>query len=207
MGRQARPIQQRTWALEGPGTPPCIRSWVLSLLRTPVPGRLCLPGTRTQKGHTPAKAHEPSMARGPTRGLSSERKEVLGPKAQGRRYHGVPSVLGTLCIRSWVLWLATAPRSWAWKGPGPGGDRQVTDYVPWAPGAHGTPHSGGRPGHAMCPGSTDCSPPAMLGRRALVPLGTDILTLFRLFRLFSAFRRIQAALPYPPDRFGRERAK
>ena len=41
----------------------------------------------------------------------------------------------------------------------------------------------------------------------LEPLGTAISVLFRLFRLFPAFRRIQAALPYPSDHFSPERRK
>ena len=46
----------------------------------------------------------------------------------------------------------------------------------------------------------DCLPNDTLGQRPLLPLETVFSRVFRVFRVSRVFRRIQAALAYPPDR-------
>ena len=59
----------------------------------------------------------------------------------------------------------------------------------------------------MCPGSTVPGPLDTGWPRALIPLEMTKTALFRLFRAFPAFLKIQAALAYCLDQSGQERAK
>ena len=112
----------------------------------------------------------------------------------------------------WVSSLARMPRSWAWKGPGHGGRAACCpdDYVLRAPGARRTPHVGGGRWARYVPSfptialegglATLCGQPRPI---ALEQCETAKSRLFWLFRPFPAFRWIQAALAYCPDRFVR----
>ena len=74
VGSQARPIQQRTEALEGLGTPSCTRAgWQLAA--APVLRGFASQDTNADWAHT-GKGLRPSMAAGPSRAQSSEREEV-----------------------------------------------------------------------------------------------------------------------------------
>ena len=62
----------------------------------------CSLGTRTQKRHTPARPCGLLCPRGRPVSFQVSAKRC-GPPGPRRRYHRVPSLLGTPCIRNWAL--------------------------------------------------------------------------------------------------------
>ena len=141
------------------------------------------------------------MAREPSRGFPSEREEVR-PPGRADESNAVPSLLGTLGMRSWAPSGAPVP---GLESPGTRRTLIGSDYVVWAPGAHTTPHSTG-PGKALypepassrrlrCQGSRSPGNPAYLegavgtlcAHSRPIPLATLQNAVFRLFRAFPQF--------------------
>ena len=214
--RQGRSTQ-RTEALEGLGTP---HAHVLGSNGAPIPGRLCLPGTRTQKAHTPGKAHGPSMARGPTRVPSSEREEVraLRPAPTNpplsRACSGLHAyVAGTVLAPAPVLGLGRPRTRRTRQGPiaFPGLQEPREPRIGEGPGrALNTEEGPTRALTITFPGLQEPWEPCMveggLGTLcaqarpiALVTLRNTVFRLFRQKPAFLVFSQIQAALAYPSD--------
>ena len=152
------------------------------------------PRTRTQVGHTPARAWGLLCPRArPVANQESAKR--WWPPGHRRRIQQRPGACS---------WTPHAYVAGPFRAPVLGLERPRTrrhrigaDYVTRAPGALVTPHSwrstrhamclvstilGGGPGHAMCPGSTDC--PCYPSKRCFPCFSV----LFRPFRLFDGFR-------------------